>query len=87
MTYVKNYISKADIDVRKVHKGKLSFFAPAIIEYFAQAVLTDADKANNYLRVVGENAYKYFDVSTNVAKVRDPSANYLTTEFTFISVP
>ena len=69
VNYVKTYVATADIDVRRVHKGKLSFFGPAIMEYFTRAVWTDADKANNYLRAVGEVAYKYFDVSTNVAKV------------------
>ena len=72
VNYVKKVISRSDIDIRRVHKGKLGLFAPAISEYFKQAVWTDADKANNYLRVIGEVVYKYYDVSINVAKVNYP---------------
>ena len=67
--YSKSYMGKALIDIRRVHKGKLEFFATALLEYFRASVWTDEDKANNYLRLVGELAYKYFDVTTNVAKV------------------
>ena len=69
VNYTKTYAFTANIDIKSVHKGKLGFFGPAIMEYFVQAVWTDSDKANNYLRAVGEVAYKYLDVSTNVAKV------------------
>ena len=65
----KSYLNKALIDIRKVHKGKLEFFANALIEYFKNSVWTDEDTSNNYLRLVGELAYKCYDVTTNVAKV------------------
>ena len=61
---------KKSIDITKVDKDKLKLFHAVLTRYFKRVIWSDFDAANEYLKEVGQEVFEYFDVVSNIAKVK-----------------
>ena len=70
VNYGKIFKIKKAIDISRVNKDKLKLFHSVLTRYFTRVIWNDFDAANDYLKEVGGLVYEYFDVVSNIAKVK-----------------